>query len=181
MVKKTVLVISLFVLFLNSQSQVVGYSTTDIGGELQWYPAGLIAGLHIAYNAPLHHSVQFRAGYNKANRKDWGKHDHEEGGGPGIGIGYRYYFSYKPHGLFIGAHTDIWHLKIDWRNGLVTGTSKTWTLQPVAAIGYMFLINDQVFITPEISNGYEINLQTKGEKVGEGFITLVGISAGVKF
>jgi hypothetical protein len=45
----------------------------------------------------------------------------------------------------------------------------------------MFLINDEFFISPCIANGVEINVKTQGQPVGEGFITLLGISAGWKF
>jgi hypothetical protein len=110
-----------------------------------------------------------------------GKHDNEEGGGPGFSLGYRYYFLVRPHGFFLGARSDVWHLNIDWRQGTTFGNSKVWVVQPTLEIGYMFLINDELFISPCIANGAEINVKTQGQPVGEGFITLVGISAGWKF
>ena len=66
---------SLFILacfLLTAQSQEFGYKTIDVGGEFQWYRAGYISGLHLAYNFPVHHAVQLCIGYNKANRKDFG-------------------------------------------------------------------------------------------------------------
>ena len=78
---------SLFILacfLLTAQSQEFGYKTIDVGGEFQWYRAGYISGLHLAYNFPVHHAVQLRIGYNKANRKDFGRHENEEGGGLGF-------------------------------------------------------------------------------------------------
>jgi len=54
-------------------------------------------------------------------------------------------------------------------------------LHPAAEAGYMFLINDMIFITPAISAGYLSNLSTTGGALGEGFIFTAGISAGIKF
>lgn len=164
-----------------TQAQEVGYRTTDAGAEIQWYPAGGIMAIHLAFNAKLHHSFYTRLGYNMANRKNFGKHDDEQGGGFGATFGYRYYIKYKPVGFFLGGRTDLWALNIDWKQGTESGTSKVTVFQPTAELGYTFLINDQVFITPTFTNGFEINIKTRGEPVGEGFITLLGLSAGIRF
>ena len=164
----------------HSQDVEVGYTTTDIGAQFQWYPSGTISGLHLAFNSRIHHSVLVQLSYNKTNRKDNGEKENEKGSGWGGAIGYRYYFKPFPHKFFIGAKTDIYRMKIDWVQGIQTGESRTWTLQPTFEIGYTFIINDQAFITPSVSNGVEINLKTEGDKVGQGFITLIGISAGFR-
>ena len=179
--KKLLAFIPLIFFFINSRSQDIGYSTTDIGGEFQWYPSGTITGLHIAFNSKLHSSVHLRFGYNKTDRKDWGSHSNEKGGGWGGTFGYRYYFRPFPHKFFIGARTDLWRMKINWSDLLAKGTSKTWTLQPTFETGYTFFVNDQLFITPSIANGVKINIKTEGQEVGHGFITLLGISLGVRF
>lgn len=172
----------IFICFIaTARSQDFGYKTIDVGGEFQWYSDGYITGLHLAYNFPIHHAIQLRIGYNKANHEDRGKHDNEEGGGPGFSLGYRYYFLVRPHGFFLGARSDLWHMNIDWKQGTAAGTSKIWVVQPTLEIGYMFLINDEFFISPSVSNGAEINVKTEGQPVGQGFITLVGISTGWKF
>lgn len=163
-----------------SQDIEMGYTTTDIGGEFQWYPAGTITGLHIAFNSKLHNSFHFRIGYNKTDRKSWGTHNEEKGGGWGGTVGYRYYFKPFPHKFFIGARTDLWSMTIDWKQGTQSGTSKTLTLQPTFETGYTFFVNDQMFITPSLANGSEINIKTDGQDVGHGFITLLGISLGVR-
>lgn len=162
-------------------AQEMGYTTTDIGGSFQWYPAGTISGLHFAFNSRLHHSVMFKLGYNKTNRKDQGDHDNEKGDGWGGSVGYRYYFKPFPHKFFIGTRCDLWRMKIDWNEGTQSGQSKTWTLQPVLEIGYTFFVNDQMFITPSIANGADINVRTEGQKVGQGFKTLLGLSVGARF
>jgi len=179
--KKYCCLFILLLFFISARSQDIGYKTIDVGGEFQWYPTGYIPTLHLAYGFPLHHSIQLRIGYNKANHEDKGKHDDEQGGGPGFSLGYRYYIPVRPHGLFVGARTDLWHMKIDWKQGTTSGTSKLWVIQPTFEVGYMILINDMFFITPSISNGVEINVNTIGDPVGEGFITLVGLSAGWRF
>lgn len=179
--KKTVLLFAVIFFQLFGSSQEIGFNTTDIGGEFQVYPAGTITGLHIAFNAKLHSSFLFRIGYNKTDRKDWGEHADEKGNGWGGSVGYRYYFKPFPYKFFIGARTDLWRMSIDWKQGLVSGNSKTWTIQPVFETGYTFLVNDQVFITPFLANGVEINMITDGQDVGHGFISLLGISLGVRF
>jgi len=181
--KKLIIFIFFLFIYFFSFSQYesdIGYRTTDVGAEFQWYPAGYIAGLHLGFNSKLHHSVQLRLGYNKANRKDDGEKETEEGGGWGGGLGYRYYFKPFPHKFFIGLRTDIWRLNIDWTEGAQTGTTKTWTFQPLFETGYTFFINDQAFLTASISNGTGINIKTDGEKVGQGFVTMAGISFGVR-
>ena len=179
--KKFATALSFILLAASAYSQEeVGYNTTDIGAEFQWYPSGTITGLHLAFNSKLHNSFLIRAGYNKADRKDNGEHASEKGGGWGGSLGYRYYFRPFPHKVFIGLRTDIWRMNIDWTDGPLFGETKTWTLQPTFELGYTFIINDQAFITPVLSNGVEVNLKTDGQKVGQGFITMVGISAGFR-
>ena len=169
-----------FCFIITARSQDFGYKTIDVGGEFQWYPKGYIYALHLAYNFPIHHSVQARIGYNKSNWKEKGLHANEEGGGPGFSLGYRYYFLVRPHGFFLGAHADVWRLSIDWR-GTINGRSKIWALQPTAEMGYMFLINDMFFISPSIAAGVQTNVKTEGQSVGDGSVILIGISTGWKF
>jgi Protein of unknown function (DUF3575) len=164
-----------------ARSQDFGYKTIDVGGEFQYYSKGYITALHLAYNFRIHHSIQVRVGYNKSNWKDKGEHDNEEGGGPGFSLGYRYYFLVRPHGFFLGARADWWRLNIDWREGIITGKSKTSALQPTVEMGYMVLINDEFFISPSIAAGVQSNLNTQGEAVGDGFLFLAGVSVGWKF
>lgn len=181
MKKLTSLIIISFCFIITARSQDFGYKTIDVGGEFQWYPKGYIYAVHLAYNFPIHHSFQARIGYNKSNWKDEGMHNNEEGGGPGFSLGYRYYFLVRPHGFFLGAHTDLWRLSIDWRQGTYNGRSKIWALQPTAEMGYMFLINDMFFISPSIAAGLQTNIKTEGPSVGHGSVILVGISTGWKF
>jgi hypothetical protein len=182
--KKILLSLSLIIsmAFSVTAQESVGYTTTDVGGEFQWHsPGGYSGMLHVAFNGEIHSGFQVRAGYMIADRKDWGEHVIEKGGGPGGGLGYRYYFPYRPHQFFLGIRSEIWRLKIDWEDALLKGTTKTWTIQPAAEAGYMILINDMAFITPAVSAGYFSNLSTDGAAIGEGFVFSAGISIGLKF
>jgi hypothetical protein len=182
MLRKVYFLFSFFLVASATQAQEIGYTTTDIGGEAQWYSAGgYISGLHIAFKGAVHSGFQIRAGYNIVDRKDWGVHEVENGSGAGGGVGYRYYFPFRPHQFFLGVRSDIWRLNIDWKDAINSGTTKTWTLHPAAEMGYMFLINDMAFITPAVTAGYLSNLTTDGSPVGEGFVYSAGISLGIKF
>src|ERR1051325_2425894 len=146
MKKCTSLLIISFCFIGSTRSQDFGYKTIDVGGEFQSYYRGYTTALHLAYNFPIHHGIQFKVGYNKSNWKENGEHDNEEGNGPMFSLGYRYYALVRPHGFFLGAHVDYSRLTIDWRQGTTTGTSKISALQPTFELGYMFLINDMFFI-----------------------------------
>src|SRR5687768_7279678 len=180
--KRITAILFTFYIITTASSQTIGYKTVDVGGEFQWYSSGNIIGLHLAFNAMEHHSVQFRIGYNKADYKNWAEHDEEKGGGWGAGVGYRYYTNPFPHKFFIGARADLWRLEIDWKNNspAASGVTKTWGLLPSLELGYFFWINDQAFITPGIAAGYMVHLKTDGAEIGKGFTTLLGISAGVR-
>ena len=176
MKKATVLFLLILFFHCAKSQEELGYNTNDIGGEFQWYPSGKITSLHVAFNAIMHHSVIVRLGYNQINRDN----NIEKGSAWGGAIGYRYYFRLLPHKFFVGARAGLWRTKIDWAQDLETGETMTWTVQPTFEIGYTFIINDWAFITPSISSGVDINLKTEGEKVEQGFITLIGISAGFR-
>ena len=180
--KARLLIIS--IIFLSAQqlhAQEYGYNTVDVGAGFKAPTNSMIFGLHLAANAKIHSGFHALIGYNKIRSNDAGKHTLEEGGGPGIAIGYRYYIKVRPYGFFIGAGTDLWHLKIDWHDLGSNGTTKTWALIPQAEIGYMILINDLFFISPSIGVGSQSNFGTQGEVVGDGFRFIPGISAGWKF
>lgn len=180
--KQATILCALMLTFCVSRSQVeVGYTTTDIGAEFQWYPAGTISSLHVAFNSKLHNSFTLKFGYNKLDRGDDGEKDEEKGSGWGGGVGYRYYFKPHPYKLFLGIRADAYRMNIDWVQGILTGETKTWTLQPAFEVGYTFIINDQGFVTPYVAAGGQINLKTEGDKVGQDFAPLLGISAGFRF
>lgn len=192
--KKITSILSLVFLFYFNQKTIAQNSVSrDAGIEYQIYPAGMMFGVHAASNFAEHHGIQIRAGYNKANRKDFSPYnDYENGGGLGLTLGYRYYFGKNKsyNGLFAGLRTDLWNLKINWKDNLedtntlndTQGTTDILVLQPTLEIGYRFnFANERWFVAPTIANGFEINIKTKGEEVGQGFISLLGVSAGYRF
>ena len=82
--------------------------------------------------------------------------------------------------------TDVWFNSLDWRNNIgtpeeVSGRTNVTVLQPTAEISWHRSLGSKYFITPSAAAGFEINVDTDGEDVGEGFIFLVGVLLGVRF
>jgi Protein of unknown function (DUF3575) len=177
------ILLSITYLILTScvHAQTSPNATTDVAFEFQWYPAGTITGLTGSYNFSENHAIQLRVAYNNANRHDFGKHDDEKGGGVGFTVGYRYYFKAGHEKWFAGLRSDLWNLKINWQENDIMGSTRILVLQPTLEVGYLFRISDHFFISPSIANGFEINVRTKGEPVGEGLISLIGLQAGWRF
>jgi hypothetical protein len=185
--KKAIIVLSVLLFhsfYLFSQQEVaVGYSTTDLGGEYNYYSGGNIFSFHLAFNAKLHHSFILRAGYNAVNEKHTDQLSNEEGGGFTGGIGYRYYILPRPHRFFLGIRADYSKLNINWSNPPFSfGKYKTSNILVAAEAGYMLLINDLIFITPSVSAGsFFASKSLSSGHTKDGFAFLAGISAGVKF
>ncbi len=181
-----ILLIIAFFLF-NAEAQTkAGFLNTGI--EYNYYPAGHMIGLqselailrnsHKEAFANPHHSINLRLGVNIARRKDFsGLNDDERGWGPGISVGYRYYVSKNWRagyaGLYAGIRTDYWHMNIDWKDAKhnpTSGTTQIGVLQPKIELGYKWPIR-QYDIILGLSNGFEINVISKGKDVGQGFIS----------
>ncbi len=166
------------------------FSQTSFGIELQAYPAGIIPGIRFDLGVSENLNLNARIGYNFTNRRDWGKHDNEEGGGPGFGLGVEH-TGFLIENLSIIARTDLWFMDIDWRKTEnicpivapcfdmdFTGTSEITVLQPTIGLAYLIPMTARVFIKPSLSFGYEINVKTTGDEVGEGAILLLGFQLG---
>ncbi len=149
-----------------------------IGAEVQFYPAGTIFNLKTGWAISSKSMLLGKVGYNVAMRQDFGKHDNEEGGGLGFTAAYKHYLKSGFSGWFVEARAGMWLLDIDWRdnNPVRTGNTKISVLQPTAGIGYDFIINQNIKLGLIAAFGYEVNVGTRGEPVGEGGISLVGIS-----
>ena len=179
MKKATILFFFVF-LFTSSRAQMeVGYNTTDIGAEFQWYEDGKFIGLHAALNSKLHHSFHCEVGYYFAGDPTASFYDNQNKGGLGLGLGYRYYTMLRPQGFFIGAKEILFNYDIT----LTTQTPETRISKifiPSLETGYMILVNDLFFITPSVALGYKTNLEFKDadEKKAVG---LFAISLGAKF
>lgn len=178
---KKVIILFLFAfVFTSSHAQMeVGYNTTDVGAEFQYYKDGKFIGLHVAANSKLHNSFHAAIGYYIAGETSYNYYSNKTNGGLGLGLGYRYYTDLRPHNFFIGANFNLYINKITV--DIPTPTKRTSKIFiPSLQTGYMFLINDLFFITPSISFGYKTNLDSlanlKNKTVG-----LLGISMGFKF
>jgi hypothetical protein len=189
---------NLFILFLflcfghqiNAQAKFVSNNISlprfNVGGEAQWYPAGLIFGLRSDLYYNKHENINLRIGYNLTDRQDFSKfNDNEKGGGFGFGVGYRYYVG-KRKGIYLGIRTDFWWLDIDWTDFNESlqidemGTTEVVVFQPTIEIGYQFILDKHWIIAPAFTNGREINVISKGEDVGQGWITLIGLNVSYK-
>lgn len=124
-----------------------------------------------------------KLGYNIARRQDFGEHDKEEGGGFGFAMGYRQYLKAGHAGFSLEGRLGMWFLDIDWEDNAPSrqGNSNISVFQPTVGIGYDFLVNnDKIKLGILVAFGYEVNVTTSGEDVGQGGISLVGLSVGFK-
>jgi hypothetical protein len=176
--KKITLLLTILVFCFGQKAQSQD-NDFHIGIETQWYPAGFQFMATTEYSLSSKDALHLKLGYNLARRQDFSPYNElENGGGWGATLGYRHYFREDVKGFYLGARFDIWSLTIDWEDDNATrmGTTDIIVFQPTFEIGYLYQFTDTPFaIGANLSNGYEINIQTKGEAVGEGFITLLGI------
>ncbi|MCF8238228.1 MAG: hypothetical protein K9I85_08745 [Saprospiraceae bacterium] len=148
----------------------------QIGVEFQAYPAGQIASLNYGCSLGTNGALEARIGYNFIDHRDQGVQDDEKGGGFGGSIGYTYRIWNL---LRLGARADVWWNTIDWKMDPgtpleITGTTKVTVFQPTLTLDYPIPLGNWVLI-PRIAFGAEINVQTDGEKVGQGAILLGGV------
>ena len=161
----------------------------EAGIEFQWYPAGIMPMLSYNYFINQKNAITSRFGINIANRHDWsGLNDFEKGSGFGGSVGYRHYFDPLKCGWVIGAKTDLWGMKIDWKNKTsdtgwpVNGTSKTLVLQPSVEAGYLWNPGSYKWSIGAIGGaGQEINIKTTGKEVGQGGMWIINFIASYRF
>lgn len=180
--KRLITIFFLVFLFNTSHAQMeVGYNTTDIGAEFQWYKDGKFIGLHIATNAKLHHSFHSEIGYYMAGDPTASFYDNQKKGGLGLGLGYRYYIMLRPHAFFIGVKANLFTNEIILLGTQDPETHTSKIFIPSLETGYMILVNDCFFITPAISIGYKTNLESIMSLDEKKAVALLGISVGAKF
>jgi len=148
--------------------------------ELQAYPAGVLAGVRFERDLGARDLVSARIAWNDTDRRDFGEHDDERGGGRGGGVGWSRFLRADRLGWRYGARVDVWDLEIDWRDRSPTqrsGSTDVWVLQPAVELGHRWRLFDSAWrLDLNASLGVEINLDTRGEDVGEGPIGLIGFS-----
>lgn len=153
---------------------------TRLGLGIQVYPAGTIINAKMSWAVGNKSAVIGKIGYNIAERQDFGKHDQEDGGGPGFALAYQRYFNSDRKGFYVEARTGVWFLDIDWQDNapLRNGSTDITVFQPTLGIGYDFALNNgKILLGGLVAFGYEVNVITSGEPVGEGGISLFAISA----
>lgn len=184
---KKLLVIPILFISISSLAQ------RSIGIETQTYPAGIIPSIRFDVGISENLNFNSRIGYNFTDRRDWGKHDNEKGGGFGFGLGIEK-TNFLTENLSLNFRTDLWFMEIDWKDtkticGIVppcfkmpiSGETNIVVLQPTLGLAYQLPISDQFFLKPSLSFGYEVNVKTEGEPVGEGAILLIGVQFGKYF
>lgn len=166
-------------------AQKIKIPRLNLGAEIQWHPAGVIYGARADLYLGKNTNWNFRIAYNDIDRKDFSTlNDTEVGGGLGASLGYRHFFG-KRKGIFLGARADIWNLTIDWTDTnnpatMQSGSTDITVFQPTIEVGYQFVIKKHWTIAPAFTNGYELNVITKGDDVMGSFVTLIGVNVGYK-
>lgn len=155
----------------------------EIGTELQLYPVGFMPMITSNYFLNDMWALRFRIGGNFADRQDFsGYNDDEVAKGFGGSVGVVKYFSSWGKGQpFVGVTLDTWNMWTEWQDGLQTsnptsGTTYNVVLQPWANAGYQYPISNKWNVAASIGFGREINVITRGEKVGEGWMGIATFS-----
>ena len=178
---KIVCILMAFGATVSAQSQ----KYKGLGLNLRGYPAGLTFSVNTSLAISHSNVLSLYGGYNVTDRHDWGEHDNEEGGGPGFSIAWRHYLHPAGKGFHFGTRADLWFLNIDWQDDqkrTAAGETDIKVLQPVAEIGYTWNLKEGRYaLGTTLALGAEINVDTKGEDVGQGAILLLGVSVARNF
>lgn len=151
----------------------------SLGFDVQVYPAGNIFNIKSAWAVSAKGELIGKLGYNFAQRENFGEHDSEKGNGPGFTFAYKRYLRTGFKGWYAEGRMGMWFLDIDWRDNTpaASGNTDISVFQPTLGIGYDFpLKNERIKLGLLVAFGYEVNVITSGEEVGQGGISLVGVS-----
>lgn len=189
--KLTILFCLIFVSFSHAQNIVNEADSTsergiELGTELQLYPAGIMP--MVTSNVFLNEKwvLRFRVGGNFADRQDFSEYnDNEVASGFGATIGLVRYFPYGKGNFILGASIDTWNMWTDWKDDLNTnnptqGETYNFVIQPWINGGYLFNLSKKWNAGGSLGFGKEINVITRGENVGEGWMGIVTLSANYK-
>lgn len=153
--------------------------TQSLGFDLQVYPAGTIFNIKSAWAVSSKGELIGKLGYNFAQRENFGEHDSEEGNGPGFTLAYKRYLRTGFKGWYAEGRMGMWFLHIDWMDNTpaASGSTDISVFQPTLGIGYDFpLKNERIKLGLFVAFGYEVNVVTSGKEVGQGGISLAGVS-----
>jgi hypothetical protein len=154
----------------------------EIGIEMQLYPAGVMPMLTSNVFLNEKWALRFRAGGNFADRQDFSDYnDKEIARGFGATLGVVRYFPSGKGNFIVGASIDTWNMWTDWKDGLDTpaptsGVTYNVVIQPWINGGYLFDLSHKWNAGASLGFGREINVITRGENVGEGWIGLATFS-----
>jgi hypothetical protein len=163
------------------------YRKVEFGTELQAYPVGFITTITSTIFVKENVAIRFRIGGNFANRKDFsGLNDDEKASGFGGSIGLLKYFYYKKGNIIMGANVDGWNMWTHWKDAINTlnpqqGTTYTLVVQPGVNAGYLYDVSKKLNIGLTLGIGKEINVITKGEDVGQGWIGSLSLITNYSF
>jgi len=180
-------------LFLLLPLSQIAYGQSQVELAMDVYPAGILP--TVGYAIPVTGGVSMRLmlSCNVTNRRDWGRHDQEDGHGPGIGAELPLFPATDGRGLFFGPRIQLFRMVINWEDkpdcsdeqcapsspARMVGQSRIIVVQPMGVVGYRFerpgLIRSWFF---RAGLGAEINAVTLGDDVGEGAIFIVGAGMG---
>lgn len=146
-------------------------------GEFRGFPSGEIISGGIGTALSNNYYASAHVAYEFAQRGNNGEHDDENGGGIGGGVTLDKYFRRGQVGWFVGGRAEVLFLNIDFKNPGVRGSSDTTVFQPTARAGYAWAFDHGRYgLQLGLSLGAEINVHTRGEKVGDGAIVLGGVA-----
>lgn len=185
-----IIVVGIISISLQSYSQSEGIKANkkiEVGTELQLYPVGFMPLITSNIFLKEDWALRIRLGGNFANRQDFSGYNDDEvakGFGGSIGI-IKYFPSWWKGKTFVGATLDTWNMWTEWKDGLQTpnptsGTTYNLVIQPWMNVGYQYPITNKWNIATSIGFGREINIITRGEKVGEGWMGIATISTNFK-
>ncbi|MGM5469721.1 hypothetical protein ACS386_05545 [Flavobacteriaceae bacterium LMO-SS05] len=177
-----------FVLFLVSAQ---GFSQSEesthkkkieIGTELQLYPVGYMPMITSNIFIKEDWALRLRLGGNFANRKDFsGFNDDEVAKGFGGSFGLVKYVPYWKGNFVFGGSLDTWNMWTKWKDGINTpnptsGTTYNLVIQPWMNAGYLYNLSNKWNAGISLGFGREINVITRGENVGEGWMGIATFS-----
>jgi len=154
----------------------------ELGTELQLYPAGYMTMITSNIFIREDWTLRFRLGGNFANREDFsGFNDDEVAKGFGGSFGLVKYVPYWKGNFIFGASFDTWNMWTKWKDGINTtnptsGTTYNLVIQPWVNAGYLYNLSNKLNTGISLGFGREINVITRGEKVGEGWMGIATLS-----
>jgi hypothetical protein len=161
----------------NSQKRKI-----ELGTELQVYPVGYMTMITSNIFIKEDLALRFRLGGNFADREDFsGFNDDEVADGFGGSVGLVKYIPYWKGNFIFGGSLDVWNMWTDWKDGLNTpnptsGTTYNLVIQPWVNAGYLYNLSNKWNAGISIGLGREINVITRGENVGEGWMGIATFS-----